>query len=359
MQRDCLARGGGAIPQPVPTPPHARYLLAPACLLALACAACQAPGSKPLASASDSVPPVVEPAPASAPAWWQGDATLGELMTAGLAHDSGLQCRIDLLRAQDADAAARSRQLGSKLGRLLGERENQTGQTARAVLADRIAARRDSVAQRIAAAYFEARRLQRREALRSAILDQFRDNAEVAEFRRQAGLVPAIDGALARTQNEAARAELDFDRDRFDQVVAELASLTGDTPAALVARLSASARPSTEPPVAAGNPAPANASRSQRLVTARDAARRTVRDARTAYRDGAANFATLYVAEAAALSLEQALADEQVREAAAFWHERALADAAWAKAGLEPDGASPSPATSTAAVSHLPASTCD
>lgn len=321
---------------------------------AVACAACLSaactPASGPAASQVHSAS-IVDPAAAQSVStqapWWEqtGDALLGELIGQGLGRDAAIDCRIIALRTYDRDTVAAARRIGHKLGRLLGDRSAEVDPAVREGRVDRIAQRRVILARRIALAYVEVRRMQQDVALRGGLRDQFKDNAEVAQFRREAGLVPAIDEALARSQDEAALGELGFAQGRLNQALAELARLVDETPAGLAVRLGPTGAlpdPSIDPLATSAPDDPRRAAladavlREVRLAQARDEARRTLRDARTAYREGAGSFANLYVAEAAALGVELALSDARAGRAASTLELWSAQDAGWASAGLDP-----------------------
>lgn len=301
--------------------------------------------------------PVPEPfaaAPAAAvqPPWWTrtGDPTLEALVREGLAADAPAQCEFAALR--EADRAAAAKTVGATLKRLFAQGAETRALAARQAALAHAANSRAARAQRIALAYLEVRRLQQIGMQRDELVRQYRDNAEIAEFRREAGLVPAIDGALARAQEEAVLAELGRTHGRLEEATAALAKLTGSDPAALASRLSTAGE--LVPPPGGAGPAPAAgqaqgnvpfppsgardasaAERETRLLDAREAARHAVRDARLAYREGAGSFATLYVAEAAALAVETALADVRAERFAAAIRQWGSQDRAWARADVE------------------------
>lgn len=312
-------------------------ILALACAGALMCAHEPAQANQQTEAATlrePSEPQAVQPEAS----WWRstGDMQLIALIDAGLTNDAEVSCSFYRLRQQDEADSSHLRKLGTRITRLFGEDDTPARADARKLRTDRIAARRLRIAQRIALAYVEVRRLQRREALRDDLLGQYRDNAEIAEFRRQAGLVPAIDGALARSQGDAVRAELDDDAARLADAMDTLAALINDKTQALAPRLgTTSAFPPWPPSPDAARPAD-TANRQQQLATALDAARRSVRDARAAYREGAGNMATLYVAESAVLTLELALVDAQARSLAEDIRRDTSGDNPWAFAGLDP-----------------------
>ncbi|PNU02700.1 TolC family protein [Novosphingobium guangzhouense] len=284
---------------------------------------------------------------AETPAWWRemGDPVLATLVQQGLDTSPEVICRIAALRQYDYQTEHDAKQIGARLGRLLGDKSVNSDPQIRTEKVDRVSSRREQLARRIALAYVEVRRLQQDVALRGTLRAQYKDNAEVAQFRREAGLVPAIDGSLARSQDETAQGELGFAQGRLDQAMAELARLVGDEPTALSSKLGSSGAipdPAVDPLATA---APDDARRSvladavlreARLNQALGDARRTVRDARIAYREGAGDFSTLYVAEAAALSVELALVDARAGRVAATLDLWAGQNAAWAREGLAP-----------------------
>ncbi|MEE4454990.1 RND transporter [Novosphingobium resinovorum] len=295
-------------------------------------------------------PPIAADAPAVAPLsppWWRevGDPVLATLVQQGLDINPDVICRIASLRQYDHQAEQDARRIGSRLGRLLGDKSVRPDPQIRSDKVERVSLRRERLARQIALAYVEVRRLQQDVALRGSLRDQYKDNTEVAQFRREAGLAPAIDGSLARSQDETAQGELGFAQGRLDDAIGELARLVGDKPDALAAKIgSPGAIPdpavdplSLAPPEEPRRVAVADAVlREARLTQTLEEARRTVRDARTAYREGAGGFSTLYVAEAAALAVDLALVDARARRVEAtldLWSGR---DGSWARGGLEP-----------------------
>lgn len=314
--------------------------------LVLASAGCSGAGGT---VASTPAPVAAEneaPAPAP-PAWWReaGDPVLATLVQQGLDASTEISCRVSALRQYDRETAEAARRIGARIGRLLGDRKGQPDPLARDERVERVANRRARLARQIAVAYIEVRRLQQDTALRTALRDQYKDNAEVAQFRREAGLASAIDGALARSQDETAQGELGFAQGRLADAMEDLARLVGDTPEALASKLGAPgaiADPPVDPLAIAPPEDPRRAAladgvlREARLAQAREEARRTVRDARGAYRQGAGGFSTLYVAEAAATAVDLALVDARAGRVTAtldLWSGR---DDAWARDGLAP-----------------------
>jgi hypothetical protein len=278
--------------------------------------------------------------------WWQqaGDPFLGVFVKQGLESNEEIACRVSGLRYHDILEARETRRFGARLGKLLGA-DQQAKVDARARTREdrvqRVVARRIRVSRQIALAYVEVRRLQQEIALRSGLRDQYKDNVEVAQFRREAGLVSAIDGALARSQDEAAQGELDYAQSRLNNAIDQLARLIGDTPEALARKLEAPG--STIDALAAAIPTDGpyavlmdNVQREARLAKALDAARRTVRDAREAYRRGAGEYTTLYVAETAVTAVDLALRNAKASRVTAALELWSGQDAAWARNGLDP-----------------------
>jgi outer membrane protein TolC len=319
-------------------------------MLALACAGCTRSRSVGDILPASTAPKQDELAAPAARAWWReaGDPLLAALVEQGLDANPEIACRISGLQQHDLQAAREAKEIGARLGRLLGadKKAIADGQArTRDERLQRVAARRARLARQIALAYVEVRRLQQIVALRSGLIAQYKDNAEIAQFRREAGLVSAVDGALARAQDQAAQGELDFSQRELGEAISQLADLVGDTSEVLVARLKT---PDADPgsPVdtlakALAGDAPQveladDVAREARLTQALEEARRTVGDVRTAYRQGATVFATLYVAEAAATTVDLALVNAKAGRVSATLNLRSGQDAAWAREGLAP-----------------------
>lgn len=377
-------------------------------VLVMACALAACSGQE---GPSAQLPAPPEPA-TQAPAdgdWWKqsGDPVLADLIARGIAADHDLACRGARLANQaEADASA-DRRLSGRMRKLVGT--DQGLSRAASLRADQYAyaqARAERAAA-VALAYVEVRRLQKVLVLRTERLDQFRDNAAIAEFRRQAGLVTAIDGGIGSSMAGVADADLAATRARFDRARIELARMTdmddaalltalgetGDVPdlgrdppgpadqgplhradlLALRYRLLARIEhekmtqadidkaeaergdPSTPPllrdglgeldKAEAAARAEIGATR-QALVTldAREPAlnqsgersRRAVQDARSAYRAGMGDFATLYVAEASALSVEEARLGLRAERAAGMIRLHLQRGDGWSAADLSP-----------------------
>lgn len=340
-----------------PQPSHASWTAAFLALM-LATAGCATTGT---GSPSQQIAPAPLDAPAAAAPdqepWWHqaGDPVLAGLIEQGMAANPELTCRIAVLHEQDREDAASAKTWGATLKRLFAKDAIAREQAERDTRVRRLADRRVQLAQRIALAYIEVRRLQQIHALRAGVLGQYSDNADIAEFRRQAGLVPAVDSALARSQDETARAELGYTDGRLNDAIAALAQLVGEEPGALVSRVGETgALPAALDDAGAMT---ADAEREKNLATALDAARRTAKDARTAYREGAGDFATLYVAEVAVLSLEQAQVDVRAERAAGTIRQWSAQSDDWARSDIERPV--PPPATSAPPAKDSHAGDCD
>jgi outer membrane protein TolC len=373
--------------------------------LALACAGCAGQHRAPLHLA----PAITAPA---AP-WWASanDPLLKDLVEAGLHHDAALLCRGDALALRAHKAG--DRKLRARLIRLVAAQD-----TPGALSADRyaLARARDTLALRIALAYVEARRWQERITLRDAALAPLRDNADIARFRREAGLVSALDGDMADVMTGLDSSSVEAARDHFAQAIAQLAQLTGTLPDDLRVRLGpeghlpelepgpdttapdTTAPDTTSPDAAARDLAHRpdlmalqlrlgahlarlkwtqerldaqladpehsalpdmvqwNAARTRAQADIRQArdgletalsrlapiaqslalAQRAQGDARLAYRSGTDSFATLYVAEGAALAAQERQIDARAAIAGAtlaLWHAQGLG---WTQADLTP-----------------------
>lgn len=317
--------------------------------MALALAGCASSGDK-AASTPPPAPSTEEAAPAALPdttTWWReaGDPVLATLIQQGLDTSPEITCRIASLRQYDHQVAQDAKHIGARLGRLFGDRSVRADPAVRDAKVERVSSRRERLAMQIARAYVDVRRLQQDVALRASLRDQYKDNAEVAQFRREAGLTSAIDGSLARSQDETARGELGFAQGRLDSAMADLARLVGDKPDALAARLGSPGAipdPPVDPLTLAAPEDPRRAVladtvlREARLAQSLAETRRTARDARTAYREGAGSFATLYVAEAAAVAVDLALIDARAGRVSATLDLWSGKDEGWAREGLAP-----------------------
>lgn len=346
--------------------------------LALSCAACAAPAVR--VAEPDLAP--IEGTRADATPWWEqaGDPVLAQVIAQGLAHDPALACQAWTLHADADRATARRRQLGGRMAGLFGKVPVLQGPPATAYAHAALVNRR---AAAIGEAYLAVRLAQARLVARNAAVAPWKDNTDIARFRREAGLVSAIDSALGGVM-------VDLDADAVTQAQAEvalaltrLAEQTGIDTDALVTLLGEGGPVPALADIAAPEPrraglmvvrqeqgqavlagkatleqaraalASATAasnididSATKALAAAHELveasartltqADRTVRDARAGYRAGAEPFATLYVAEASALAASEAdasartgLARAQIR----LWTAQGLG---WTLADLAP-----------------------
>lgn len=383
------------------------FVLASATGLTLALAGC-ATSRAPEAPANLMIaPPVAAPQDGD---WWKtaGDPLLANLVERGLAADNDLACRAARLHQQEETDASASRGITGKVRALVGRNEAPERDAARMAWAYAYAQARADRATEVALAYVQVRRLQQILVLRTERLDQFRDNAVIAEFRRQAGLVTAIDGGLGNSMAGVVDADVSATRARFDAARGNLAALTGMTDTDLLTALGEKAEvPAVSPDAQITPPADAPlhradllalrsrlesslahqkvtqeqldaaratpedpatapvlrdalqklakaeqgaqaeiASTRQSLATfdAREAAieatatqaKRAVADARAAYKAGFGDFATLYVAEAAALAADEARVNLKADRTAALVRLRKQEGAGWSSADLDP-----------------------
>lgn len=308
--------------------------------------------------------------------WWKdaGDPLLAQLIEQGLAHDPALACQAHALARRNTIATARS--LKARLTRMVAPRDGAAMRMADTYDLAQIRSRR---AANIALAYIEARRWQERIALRAQALAPLRDNAEIARFRREAGLAAALDGDMADVMTGLETTNVDAARGHLAEAIAHLSTLTGALPddlrvllgpdgappvftaapgeedlshradlLALEIRLTADlarhkitqdaidaqlqAPGTATPAIARWIKAQAQASAewheaAEALTTAttrlaplghtQALATRAAGDARLAYRNGAGSFATLYVAEASALAISERRVDTQAALAGA------------------------------------------
>ncbi len=274
------------------------------------CAVPRAPGGScaPAARAGVDVVPVRVP-------WWTevGDPLLARLVDSALAHDANLQRQA----AAWTQARARSMQWTQRfhawLGGLLGYPSQDLGALAR-----RLADARRLKAEQVALDYLRLRRRQALLVLRQQFQDQFRDNADIARWRREAGLASAVDGGLAASMLGVNASALDSARVKLSEAVARLARTCGISERDLGDLVDDGAGVPRLAPPPAGSLKPRDASAALRLaaltrVAAREAslrevelaARRNAADARAAYRLGTGDFAAVYAAEASALAARE------------------------------------------------------
>lgn len=363
---------------------------ATAMALVVACAGCAAPAVRHVEL--DLGP--IEGARVDAPAWWHaaGDPVLVSLLDDTLPRDRALACDAFALDAAQARETARRRRIGGRLASLGKARRAPEGPAAgyyaHAALANRRAAT-------IAEAYLDVRLAQVRLAARQAALAPWQDNAEIARFRREAGLVSATDGSMAGVMVDLDRGAISEAEDLLARATEHLAGETGLPAEALQTRLSDATMPVVPvlvDPVPPPEPRRAGLmalrqAQAQAVLdhrTSADAARaalasataasdvdvasaakavdaaraladarhrtlaqaeRAARDARSAYRAGGETFAMVYVAEAAALAAREAAAQAEAGLARArvrLWTAQGLG---WTLADLAPAPIAPPPAT--------------
>ncbi|WP_165912168.1 TolC family protein [Novosphingobium sp. PhB165] len=385
----------------------APMVMAIACALAAGGLSGCAGQSGPAAQVPKAPEPTVE-APTDGD-WWKtaSDPLLADLIARGIAADTDLACRAARLDAQNEEDAAAARRLTGKVRKLVGGEQDLVRDATRRADAYAYAQARAERAAAVALAYVEVRRLQKVLVLRTERLDQFRDNAAIAEFRRQAGLVTGIDGGIGSSMAGVADADLSATRARFDAARANLARMTGMEDAALLAalgeagdvpdlgrdppgvadegplhradlqarryRLLASIErekmsqadidaaeahrgdPGTPPLLRDGLAEMDKAelaaraeiaatrqslvtldTREAALAQSSERARRAVQDARSAYRAGMGDFATLYVAEASALSVEEARLGIRAERASAMIRLHLQRGDGWSATDLTP-----------------------
>ncbi len=256
--------------------------------------------------------------------WWDkaGDPLLARLIDDGLAADARLRREAQALAAQQARTRQWQYRVVQWVARTLHEAPQPTD-----ALALRLQESRLRKAARIARAYVDVRSLQSRLALRQAFQDQFHDDADLARWRHEAGLVSGVDNGLAATLVGVNASALGTTRTRLAEATAALARRTGLASARLELMLDDGARvPRLAWPAA---PAPCHAAvvDPAGLAGVERDAERTARDARAAYQLGTGDFATLYVAQTAVVHAREASVAEATRQARAAvdaWTDHAL-----------------------------------
>jgi len=318
--------------------------------------------------------------------WWthSGDALLDRLTAEALAAEPIPACEPP--RAS----------VGARLRGVFGTARVRAARSEAEARAWDNVAQRLARAQAIGLAYLRARSWQARLAQRLASPEILNDNALIARFRREAGLVPALDEDMAAIMLGLNGADADTARAGLSEAIAGLAHLTGQEPTAVramldsapYARLTApperddpdvSARPDlhalqarllASPPLQRLAPDAVRAQLQQaedgkgpdwavrwtravaharqqandartKLAGARDQigrrealadeANRAVINARLAYRNGAAGFATLYATEAAGMATREARIEAERAVAAALidlWSAQGLGETA-------------------------------
>lgn len=309
--------------------------------------------------------------------WWQkaGDPVLATVIETGLARDPTLNCEAHALRLAADRARGHRGRIDVRIGRIFGGNGAEAAEARHLAALYRYADHRAARAAEIAAVYIEVRRLQEVLSLREPLQAQYADNAEIAGFRREAGLVSGIDTGLAGSLFGITEKGLQSSRARLEEARRALSNLTGVEDARLIELLGDEGRVpdiaidaggmeesdlAERPDLLAlrhrlsaklvgegGGPLSADIDgqaddpavgsfREQAQANYRDAwtkahadvervrsaanavaarqvdlsksvlvARRTAEDARLAYRNGTETFATLFVAEAALLAVEE------------------------------------------------------
>ncbi|MBT0667987.1 TolC family protein [Novosphingobium profundi] len=417
---DCLARQSryrSIVPYVRPYRTRRRPIAATALALTCALALGACAGKPPVTTAASRLTTVPKDGSqdlAGDPYWWReaGDPVLADLVETGLTRNRTLSCEALSLRKANARARSHARRIDTRVGRLFDTRGMNEADAEQAARAFRFAAHHSDLATRIALAYIETRHLQEILVTRTAALAPTSDNAEIAAYREEAGLVSGVDTGLAGTALSTADAGTDTARTEFEdsrEALARLVGLSSDevqqklgeagavpdfgapVPAqstldeiarradllalerSLIAHLIASkvsqpeldaalAVDPADSPEAISNPTAraavvqwrkardaaldelaasrdrmAEAARRQsELDKAAEKARATLKLARLAYRTGTGDFAALYVAEQAALKLDEArIAARTARTDAAIrsWAAQGLG---WTEADLDP-----------------------
>ncbi len=250
--------------------------------------------------------------------WWRdaGDPLLSRLVDHGLQTDPRL--RRDAQSLEHARARSRQHGLRQWAARLLGYTPPDLGASAQ-----QLADARQRKAASIARAYVRVRRLQAALRLREDFQRHFRNDSDIAHWRREAGIVTGVDTGLAATLLGINASALAGTHTRLGIATDTLARRSGVPPQRLrrdvddgagppqlvvpAASSAASRDAHTRPRIARERAALAQATaRAAALQQLETDAMRTVADARTAYHLGTGDFATLYVAETAALRVRLA-----------------------------------------------------
>lgn len=259
------------------------------------------------------------------PAWWSraGDPMLARLVEHALASDARLRQDAQALAAEQA----RSHEWQYRVVQWVAHALHETPKPTDTLLL-RLHESRLRKAERVARAYVRVRRLQSMLALRQRFQDQFHDDADLAGWRHEAGLVSGVDTGLAATLVGVNANALDATRARLAEATAALARRGGLSATRLGSMLDDGARMPRFALPAPPTPCQDATSRPQPgLADVERDAERTARDARAAYQLGTADFATLYVAETAVLHAREARVVEQARQdlaAVDAWSDDAL-----------------------------------
>lgn len=171
--------------------------------------------------------------------WWlgSGDAMLVHLIETGFANNRDLACAALVLRNADSKAESRSRRIDSRITRLFDTRGATADEAERDARGFRYASMRANLARTIADAYLDVREAQEILSMRQRLRAQFKDNAEIAAFRAEAGLVPGLDASLAGSLIALNDDEFAAARTHLADRIAKLAALVGEPAEALTQQL--------------------------------------------------------------------------------------------------------------------------
>lgn len=236
---DCLcerSRYRGIVPTsrfsylPPAMPGH--FALVMACALALAGCAGSVPRTGPASALAgdQGTPATANPLETY---WWRdaGDPVLAKLIETGLVQDRDLDCQALALNKASERAQAHKRRITTQIGQLFDTRGTDVNTATIAARSYRYATDRSDRAARIAIAYIETRRLQEILAARTAAQGVYGDNAEIAAFREEAGLVSGLDSDLARTMVSISNDNIKTAHARYIEsrdALALLVGLSGD-----------------------------------------------------------------------------------------------------------------------------------
>ena len=296
---------------------------------------CAAPQGKATSALTHRAAATVPPAP-----WWRsaGDPLLTRLIEHGLDADTRLRDEAAALTRAEAHARTWHYRVATWFGAIVGRPPENFDAAAL-----HLARARQRKAEAIALSYVEIRRLQAVLTLRQDFQAQFSDDARIAQWRREAGLVSAVDGGLAATLIGVNADALHATDASLATARATLARQTGVAAPELEQQLGAAA---TLPDPTIGTDVETTATAADRAALDSTAARatalhavqhgaeRTAADARTAYQLGSGDFATVYVAETALLQVRDATIAARAAHAVAAI--RLRADAALAAIGRTP-----------------------
>ncbi|MCJ1960513.1 TolC family protein [Novosphingobium mangrovi (ex Hu et al. 2023)] len=225
-----------ACKSPFPRPSLAPAALALTCALALSACA----GTTERTTPASTLAPM--PAAAREPTelyWWRsaGDPLLAELVETGLAQNRDLTCQALSLRRANERARTHARRIDTRIGRLFDTRGTDVDTAEEAARAFTYADRRADLAARIARSYIATRELQEMLDAHEETLATTRDNAEIAAFREEAGLVSGVDTGLAGTALAASNDDIGTLQIRYEESRHALAQLVGLSDVALEAKL--------------------------------------------------------------------------------------------------------------------------